>query len=245
MAARLVWDVKADQAGYESMMSKAFEEARRVMKPDGVFVCVYAHQTTAGWATLIGAVRLAGFSVVEAWPLNTEMPTRGRAQDLRALSVLQIFLLLYRALKSVPVTGHMRSDRNCRTVVWGRVEELPSLGITGTDLGYFSRGAGLARLHEVLSGREAEWRGTPPGEYLEEVEREVSEAVLARIFGTDRGGLGRVDQKTQFYVMGRFEFGTAEVPWDELNTLARGVGVELADLARGELVCGRFPWQAR
>ena len=44
----------------------------------GILVCVYAHQTTAGWSTLIEAVRRAGFVVVEAWPLDTEMPTRGR-----------------------------------------------------------------------------------------------------------------------------------------------------------------------
>jgi putative DNA methylase len=56
--------------------------------------------------------------------------------------------------------------------------------------------------------------------------------VLARIFKTDRGGLGRVDQRTQFYVMARFEFGEAVAPWDELNTLARGTGVELVPLTR-------------
>jgi putative DNA methylase len=65
------------------------------------------------------------------------------------------------------------------------------------------------------------------------VQREVAEAVLERIFGTDRTGLGRVDQDTQFYVMGRFEFGEALAPWDELNTLARGTGVELRELTNG------------
>ena len=59
------------------------------------------------------------------------------------------------------------------------------------------------------------------------------EAVLERIFGTDRTGLGRVDQGTQFYVMGRFEFGDTEVPWDELNSLARGTGVELSEQTNG------------
>src|SRR5206468_9702594 len=73
-----------------------------------------------------------------------------------------------------------------------------------------------------------------PAEYLEEVEREVTETVLARIFRTDRAGLGRVDQETQFYVMGRFEFRDVFAPWDELNALGRGTGVEVKDLTVGE-----------
>jgi len=72
-----------------------------------------------------------------------------------------------------------------------------------------------------------------PDEFLDEVQREVAEIVLQRIFETDRSGLGRVDQETQFYVMGRFEFLNVEAPWDELNTLARGTGVELTSLATG------------
>lgn len=82
---------------------------------------------------------------------------------------------------------------------------------------------------EKPNGEELE-----PDEYLDEVQREVAETIVARIFRTDRAGLGRVDQETQFYVMGRFEFGDALAPWDELNTLARGTGVELRELTLGD-----------
>src|SRR5205823_13192360 len=43
----------------------------------------------------------------------------------------------------------------------------------------------------------------------------------------DRPGIKAIDQITQFYVMGRFEFGQAWVEFDRANTLAHGVGVEL------------------
>jgi putative DNA methylase len=71
---------EAARVAYESMMAESFAEAQRVLKPGGIMVCVYAHQTTVGWATLIEAVRKAGFMVVESWPLDTEMPVRGVAQ---------------------------------------------------------------------------------------------------------------------------------------------------------------------
>lgn len=66
---------------YESMMAAAFAEAYRVLKPGALLVCIYAHKTTLGWATLVEALRIAGFTISEAWPLDTEMPERSRGQN--------------------------------------------------------------------------------------------------------------------------------------------------------------------
>ncbi|MGH3005451.1 MAG: DUF1156 domain-containing protein [Gaiellaceae bacterium] len=221
------------KTAYEAMMASAFAEARRVLKPEGIFVCVYAHQTTAGWSTLIEAVRQAGFIVVEAWPLDTEMPVRGVAHGTASLAS-SIFLVARPRTKQR--TGDWANEvrPELAAIVTDRVNELPELGITGTDLIIAAVGAGMRAYTRFTTVEKPNGEELAPDEYLEEVEREVAEAVLARIFETDRRGLGRVDQETQFYVMGRFEFGEALAPWDELNTLARGTGVELGELARGE-----------
>lgn len=216
---------------YETMMRDSFAEARRVLKPEGIMVCVYAHQTTAGWSTLIEAVRQAGFVVVEAWPLNTEMGTRGVARGAAALAS-SIFLV------ARPRTEQRSGDwahevrPELGRIVSERVAQLPELGVTGTDLVIAAVGAGMRAYTRFARVEKPNGEELAPDEYLEEVEREVAEAVLARIFQTDRRGLGRVDQQTQFYVMGRFEFGDALAPWDELNILARGTGVELSELTR-------------
>jgi putative DNA methylase len=213
-------------------MSKAFAEARRVLKREGVMVCVYAHQTTAGWATLIEAVRRAGFVVVEAWPLDTEMPVRGRAQESAALAS-SIFLVA-RPRPSTQ-TGDWANDvrPELRSIIAERVRTLSDFGISGTDLVIAAIGAGMRAYTKYGRVERPNGEELAPAEYLDEVQREVAETILERIFETDRQGLGRVDQATQLYVMGRFEFGDAEVPWDELNSLARGTGVELAEQANG------------
>jgi putative DNA methylase len=82
---------KARQA-YEQMMAQSFAEAHRVLKPAGELVIVYAHKTTLGWATLVDALRRAGFMVTEAWPLDTEMKSRLRGMDSSALAS-SIFLV--------------------------------------------------------------------------------------------------------------------------------------------------------
>ena len=70
---------KANRA-YEQMMAESLAEAHRVLKPGGSLAVVYAHKTTLGWSTLVEAFRLAGFTVSEAWPLDTETTGRLRAQ---------------------------------------------------------------------------------------------------------------------------------------------------------------------
>jgi putative DNA methylase len=220
------------KAFYESMMCRAFTEARRVLKPHGVMVCVYAHQTTAGWATLIEAVRSAGFVVVEAWPLDTEMPVRSRAHNSGALAS-SIFLVA--RPRANDTTGDWANDvrPELRGIVSERVGTLAGLEITGTDLVIAAIGAGMRAYTKYNRVEKPNGEELAPSEYLEEVQREVVETILERIFETDRQGLGRVDQTTQLYVIGRFEFGEAEVPWDELNSLARGTGIELSEQTNG------------
>jgi putative DNA methylase len=225
-------DAETARRAYELMMSEAFEEARRVLKPHGVMICVYAHQTTAGWSTLIEAVRRAGFIVVEAWPLDTEMPTRGRAQASAALAS-SIFLIARPRIEQRTGDWAHEVRPELQKIVVERVGELAALGITGTDLVIAAIGAGMRAYTKFGRVEKPNGEELAPAEYLDEVQREVAETILERIFDTDRQGLGRVDQQTQLYVIGRFEFGDAEVPWDELNSLARGTGVELSEYTNG------------
>lgn len=77
---------------YERMMAQSFAEANRVLKPGGQMVVVYAHKTTLGWATLVDALRRAGFTVTETWPLDTEMKSRLVAMETASLAS-SIFLV--------------------------------------------------------------------------------------------------------------------------------------------------------
>ncbi|NOG48686.1 MAG: DUF1156 domain-containing protein [Chloroflexi bacterium] len=58
---------------YEETMLQSFHEANRILKPNGLMVTVYAHKTTAGWSTLVDAMRRSGFEINEAWPIDTEL----------------------------------------------------------------------------------------------------------------------------------------------------------------------------
>ena len=71
--------------------------------------------------------------------------------------------------------------------------------------------------------------------YLGEVEREVAQHVLQRLLAAAADGteleagshVSAVDTVTRFYVTGRFFYGESAAPFDDMNLLARGMGVEL------------------
>ncbi|MBI4028199.1 MAG: DUF1156 domain-containing protein, partial [Verrucomicrobia bacterium] len=127
---------------YEEMMAKAFGEAYRVLKPSGIMVVVYAHKTTLGWATLVDALRGNGFTVVEAWPMDTEMGARMIAMGTAALRS-SIFLVARK--REGAETGNFEEavKPELEQIVRERVETLWGMGISGADLVIACVGAGL------------------------------------------------------------------------------------------------------
>ena len=69
---------------FEESLKLSFQEIHRVLKPNGIAVIVYAHKSTEGWETLINSLLDSGLIMTGAWPLDTEMKGRLRAQESAA-----------------------------------------------------------------------------------------------------------------------------------------------------------------
>ncbi len=218
---------------YEKMMVQAFSEAYRVLKPSAPLVCVYAHKTTLGWSTLIEALRQAGFVIVEAWPLDTEMKSRSVAQGTASL-VSSIFLVARR--RENKDTGDYVSQvrPQLASIINERLDTLIGAGVTGADLIIATIGAGLRAYTQFARVEMPNGDELDAATYLGEVEREVAQNVLQRLLSAagdgqqdTRAQVAAVDSVTRFYVTGRFFYGEIAAPFDDMNLLARGMGVEL------------------
>ena len=219
-------DKKKAAKAYEDMMHQAFCEGSRVLKAEGMMVVVYAHKTTAGWSSLIDSLRRAGFTITEAWPLDTELGSRLRSQNSAALAS-SIFLVARKRKDSSIGDYAMDVKPELSQIVRERVTTLMTEGVTGADLVIACIGAGLRAYTqyervELPNGEELD-----ANSFLGEVQKEVVEAVLTSVMQCDRRGVSLVDRPTQYYIMGRYEYGELAVEFDEANTLAKGVGVEL------------------
>jgi putative DNA methylase len=229
---------------YEEMMFEAFREARRVLKPSGCIAIVYAHKTTLGWATLVDALRRSGFTVTEAWPLDTEMKARKVALDRAALAT-SIFFVARR--REEGQTGEYQETvrPDLEQLVHERVETLWELGISGADLVISCVGAGLRAFTRFARVEYANGEEVPAERFLTEVETVVLDSILGRLSRqaelesrlqaepaeagtpTRRTSLAGVDPATRFYTLWRYTYRPGELDAGEAIVFANGTHVEL------------------
>ncbi len=214
------------RAAYEQMMAQSFAEANRVLKPGGAMVVVYAHKTTLGWSTLVDALRQAGFTVTEAWPLDTETTGRLRAQDSAALAS-SIFLVARKREGGEAGSYEDEVRPELEKIVRERVDSLWKMGITGADLVIAAVGAGLRAYTRFSRVEYANGEEVPSEKFLAEVEGVVLETLLEKIFGMAGSGVSAVDGPSRFYVLWRYAYKAAEMDAGEAIVFTYGQNVEL------------------
>jgi putative DNA methylase len=221
---------------YEQVMARAFAEARRVLKPNAPFVCVYAHKTTAGWASLIRVLVPAGLTVTEAWPIQTE--ARGRTNAIGAAALSDSIFLVARR-RGLDTTGQYEStvQPELLQIAGERVATLWDLGFAGADLVIASVGAGLRAFTRHARVEYANGEIVPAERFLAEVEAVVLDTVLYRLSkavgaGNAQHSLAGVDPATRFYILWRYTYKSAELDAGEAFIFANGTHVEL-DGVRG------------
>ena len=213
---------------FEGRLAEALGEVRRVLKPDGVLTLVYAHKTTAGWATLINALRDAGFEVTEAWPIETETKSRAAHQGDAALRS-SIFIVGRPRLAAQ--TGSYEGDIApvLREIASERVRSLwnGGNGLGGADLLMASVGAGLRPYTRFRRVEYANGDEMTPEVFLREVEGVVLRSMLEEIFDLPSAGVASVDHVTRFYVLWRFTYGAAAIDAGEAFVFCYPQNIEL------------------
>ena len=210
-------------------MRRAFAEARRVLKPGAPLVCVYAHRTTEGWATLIRALVDAGLTVTEAWPVQTESGTRANALGAAALSDSIFFVS--RRHEETTATGQYETqvEPELRRIARERVTTLwaGGRGIGGADLLMAAVGAGLAAFTRFSRVEYGNGEPVPAERYLRDVEGVVLDAMLDEVFGMRGAAVGMVDPVTRFYILWRFTYRESSVEAGDVYVFCYPQGIEI------------------
>ena len=214
---------------YQKVMRRSFAEARRVLKPGAPLVCVYAHRTTEGWATLIRALVDAQLTVTEAWPMQTESSGRTNAQGAAALSDSIFFVS--RRREGPAAVGQYETEvaPELQRIAGERVTTLwaSGRGIGGADLLMAAVGAGLAAYTRFSKVEYSNGEPVPAERYLRDVEGVVLDVMLDEVFGMRGAAVGMVDPITRFYILWRFTYREASVEAGDVYVFCYPQGIEI------------------
>jgi len=183
-----------DISFYEQNLTKAFFESRRVCKPEGLGIIVFASKTTSSWEAILQAVLEGGWIILGSWPIDTEREARVSALGQARLG--SSVHLVCRPRENPD--GSLSSDdigdwRDVLSELPKRIHEwMPRLareGVVGADAIFACLGPALEIYSRFSSVEKASGEKVELKEYLEEVWAAVSREALNMIFeGADASG---------------------------------------------------------
>jgi putative DNA methylase len=179
---------------YEEHMRMAMAEARRIAKPTGISVVVFAHTETDAWEAMLTALIDSGWMITGSWPIDTERAARTVAH--RQSTLASSVHLVCRPRENPD--GSLRTDRigDWRDLLQElprRIHEwMPRLakeGVVGADAIFACLGPALEIFSRYSRVEKASGEQVTLREYLEYVWAAVAKEALNMIFeGADATG---------------------------------------------------------
>jgi len=183
-----------DSGWFEEMMTKACAESRRITKPAGISVFVFANKETSGWEAMLNALIASGWVITASWPIDTERQGRLRAMDSAALASSVHLVCRPRESPDGSVLHDEIGDwRDVLHELPRRIGEwMPRLseeGVVGADAIFACLGPALEIYSRYTAVEKASGEQVKLREYLEHIWAAVAKEALNMIFeGADATG---------------------------------------------------------
>lgn len=180
---------------YENQMGLAMSELRRITKPAGISIVVFAHKSTSGWESQLQAMLNAGWIFTASWPIDTEMATRLRAHGSAALaSSVHLVCRPRENADGSLILNEIGDWRDVQQELPKRIHEwMPRLaaeGVAGADAIFACLGPALEIFSRYSTVEKPNGDKVTLREYLEKVWAAVSQEALNMVFsGGEAQGL--------------------------------------------------------
>ncbi len=210
---------------FEDMITKAFQEIHRVLKPEGIAVIVFAHKSTEAWETIINALLNSGLYLTASWPINTEMKARLRAKESAAMASSIYMACRKRTESKTAYFNEIKPQIEER--VKEKLDQFWNEGIGGSDFFISAIGPAMEVFGKYESVEKLSGEKVTAAELLDFVRKTVSEYALTKILKDPQ--LGGIDEETRFYLLWRWTYSGAKVHFDDARKLAQAIGVEITE----------------
>ena len=222
------WDSRRyahkDKSFFEENLKKSFQEIYRVLKPSGVAIIVYAHKSTEGWETLINSLLDSGLIVTGAWPLSTEMATRLGANESATLT--SSIYIVARKMERQPTGFYNEVKAEMTTHLNAKLQRLWEEGLGGADFFIAAIGSAIEVFGKYEKVMDFEGEVIRADRLLDDVREIATDYAVRQIL--HNGFAGEISDLTRFYVLWRWEYGEARVPFDEARKLAQSCGIDIS-----------------
>ncbi len=222
------WDSRRyahkDKGFFEENLKQSFQEIYRVLNPNGVTIIVYAHKSTEGWETLINSLLDSGLIMTGAWPLRTEMVTRLTANESAALA--SSIYIVARKMERQPTGFYNEVKEEITTHLNAKLHRLWEEGLSGADFFIAAIGSAIEVFGKYEKVIDFEGEVIRADRLLDDVREIATDYAVRQIL--HNGFAGEISDLTRFYVLWRWEYREARVPFDEARKLAQSCGVDLA-----------------
>lgn len=210
---------------FEDMITKAFQEIYRVLRPKGIVCIVFAHKSTEAWETIINALLNSGLYLTASWPLHTEMKARSIAQETASLASSIYMVCRKRTEKSTAYFNEIKPQIETR--IKEKLDQFWNEGIGGSDFFISAIGPAMEVFGKYESVEKLSGEKVSAKELLEFVRKSVSEYALTKILKSPQ--LGGIDEETRFYLLWRWTYNSKIVHFDDARKLAQAVGIEITE----------------
>jgi len=217
-------DKKAKQF-FEDMITKAFKEISRVLKPQGITCIVFAHKSTDAWETIINALLNSGLYLTASWPVHTEMKSRLTAKETASLASSIYMVCRKRTENKIAYFNEIKPQIEAR--IKEKLDQFWNEGIGGSDFFISAIGPAMEVFGKYESVEKLSGEKVSAKELLEFVRKSVSEYALAKILKSPQ--IGGIDKETRFYLLWRWTYNGAKVHFDDARKLAQAVGIEITE----------------
>ena len=210
---------------FEEQLALSFKEMYRILKPNGIAVIVYAHKSTAGWETVINALLDSGLVVNASWPVNTEMQSRLNAKETASLA--SSIYIVARKIERKPTGFYNEVKEELKQYLNQKLDRLWAEGIGGADFFIAAIGAGIEVFGKYEKVMDYSGNIIRANSMLEDIRKIATDYAVHKIL--HNGFAGEINELTRFYVLYRWEYGEARVPFDEARKLATSCGIDLTE----------------
>ncbi len=210
---------------FEEMITKAFREIYRVLKPDGIACIVFAYKSTEAWETIINALLNSGLYLTASWPVHTEMKARLQAKGTASLASSIYMVCRKRTESKTAYFNEIKPLIEQR--IKEKLDQFWNEGIGGSDFFISAIGPAMEVFGKYESVEKSSGEKVSAKELLEFIRKSVSEYALTKILKSPK--LGGIDEESRFYLLWRWTYNSAKVHFDDARKLAQAVGIEITE----------------